>query len=135
MPENTIYVGRGTKWGNRFVVGETQIRMPGIDGAEYEFEGRLHKTSGERHVFVRHLDGQDVATWHLVENATAGQCVQMYREHIGLDSPEHLANEHLIRHFTPDELAALRGKNLACWCPLSQPCHADVLLEIANGRK
>lgn len=27
----------------------------------------------------------------------------------------------------------LRGKNLACWCPLDQRCHADVLLEIANG--
>lgn len=26
----------------------------------------------------------------------------------------------------------LRGKNLACWCSLEQPCHADVLLEIAN---
>ncbi len=26
----------------------------------------------------------------------------------------------------------LRGKNLACWCPLDQPCHADVLLKIAN---
>ena|SRR6185312_13863627 len=26
----------------------------------------------------------------------------------------------------------LRGKNLACWCALDQPCHADVLLEIAN---
>lgn len=28
---------------------------------------------------------------------------------------------------------ALGGKNLACWCPLDQPCHADVLLEIANS--
>lgn len=27
----------------------------------------------------------------------------------------------------------LRGRDLACWCPLDQPCHADVLLEIANG--
>lgn len=27
----------------------------------------------------------------------------------------------------------LAGKNLACWCPLDQPCHADVLLDIANG--
>lgn len=26
----------------------------------------------------------------------------------------------------------LSGKNLACWCPLDQPCHADVLLELAN---
>lgn len=31
------------------------------------------------------------------------------------------------------DLAPLRGKNLACWCPLDQPCHADVLLEIANA--
>lgn len=28
--------------------------------------------------------------------------------------------------------AALRGRDLACWCPLDQPCHADVLLRIAN---
>jgi hypothetical protein len=28
--------------------------------------------------------------------------------------------------------ADLTGKNLACWCPLDRPCHADVLLAIAN---
>ncbi len=27
----------------------------------------------------------------------------------------------------------LRGKDLACWCALDQPCHADVLLEEANN--
>lgn len=48
-----------------------------------------------------------------------------------------------------DGLEALRGRDLACWCrlcdrhadglPLGEtcpdcaPCHADVLLEIANG--
>ena len=26
----------------------------------------------------------------------------------------------------------LKGKNLACWCPLDEPCHADLLLEFAN---
>jgi hypothetical protein len=26
----------------------------------------------------------------------------------------------------------LAGHDLACWCPLDQPCHADVLLEFAN---
>jgi hypothetical protein len=26
----------------------------------------------------------------------------------------------------------LTGKDLAYWCPLDQPCHADVLLELAN---
>jgi len=29
-------------------------------------------------------------------------------------------------------MAQLRGKDLACWCPLDQPCHADVLLWMAN---
>ena len=29
-------------------------------------------------------------------------------------------------------IAPLRGKDLACWCPLDQPCHADALLELAN---
>jgi hypothetical protein len=33
----------------------------------------------------------------------------------------------------PDDLSALRGKNLACWCPIGSPCHADVLLEMANA--
>lgn len=32
-----------------------------------------------------------------------------------------------------DARSELRGKGLACWCSLDQPCHADVLLEIANG--
>lgn len=27
----------------------------------------------------------------------------------------------------------LRGKVLVCWCPLTLPCHADVLLELANA--
>lgn len=35
---------------------------------------------------------------------------------------------------TPDYIRQeLRGKDLACWCPLDQPCHADVLLEVANA--
>lgn len=29
-------------------------------------------------------------------------------------------------------VAKLAGKNLACWCKLDQPCHADVLLELAQ---
>ncbi|HZL05925.1 MAG TPA: DUF4326 domain-containing protein, partial [Coriobacteriia bacterium] len=32
-----------------------------------------------------------------------------------------------------DVRAALAGRDLACWCPLTDPCHADVLLEIANA--
>lgn len=30
------------------------------------------------------------------------------------------------------DLSTLRGKDLACWCRTDQPCHADVLLLLAN---
>lgn len=30
-------------------------------------------------------------------------------------------------------LAEVRGKNVACWCGLDQPCHGDVWLELANS--
>lgn len=32
-----------------------------------------------------------------------------------------------------ETLPSLRGKNLACWCKSGAPCHADVLLELANS--
>lgn len=30
-------------------------------------------------------------------------------------------------------LRPLAGHDLGCWCRLDQPCHADVLLELANS--
>lgn len=33
----------------------------------------------------------------------------------------------------PEALNELRGKNLACWCKDGTPCHADILLELANA--
>ena len=42
--------------------------------------------------------------------------------------------DYIVRRLrrNPNLLLALRGKHLACWCPLDQPCHAEVLLELAN---
>jgi hypothetical protein len=89
-----------------------------LDGSEWEREGRLGKTSGQRHAFV-HPD--KTVTWHLVKDATREQAVAMYRR--WLDQ-------------RPSLVAAAReqlaGRDLMCWCPPDQPCHADVLLEIAN---
>lgn len=39
------------------------------------------------------------------------------------------------RHLWPEIREKLGGKNLACWCPLDGPCHADTLLRIANDRR
>lgn len=30
-------------------------------------------------------------------------------------------------------MAELEGRDLCCWCPLDQPCHADVLMKYANS--
>lgn len=35
-------------------------------------------------------------------------------------------------YYSKERLSVLRGKNLACWCKVGDPCHADVLLELAN---
>lgn len=32
-----------------------------------------------------------------------------------------------------ERIDRLRGCDLACWCPLHMPCHADVLLTKANA--
>jgi len=45
---------------------------------------------------------------------------------------EHMADMKLQPDRYEKLIAPLRGKNLACWCALDQPCHADVLLELAN---
>jgi uncharacterized protein DUF4326 len=37
--------------------------------------------------------------------------------------------------FTEDDVRReLAGRDLCCWCPLDHPCHADVLLAVANDR-
>lgn len=44
-----------------------------------------------------------------------------------------LAGDHIRFSFIPERMRAdLGGRNLACWCRLGEPCHADVLLSIAN---
>lgn len=59
--------------------------------------------------------------WHS-RATTAADAVAWYREMLSPDSA-----------MAEDARRELRGKDLCCWCRLDQPCHADILLEIANG--
>lgn len=34
-----------------------------------------------------------------------------------------------------EECRKLTGKNLACWCAIGDPCHADIILAIANAEE
>lgn len=62
------------------------------------------------------------------EREAREDCVRSYREALLRDD-----RFYIDLHSAVDAKRQLRGKDLACWCPLDQPCHADVLLEIANG--
>lgn len=42
---------------------------------------------------------------------------------------EEIEGDAMLRDRIREELA---GKNLGCWCRLSEECHADVLLELSN---
>lgn len=63
-----------------------------------------------------------------------GWCVLRFTETLdvcllcdnGIDLGAYADLDEMIR-------GELGGRDLACWCPLDQPCHADVLLELANG--
>ena len=42
--------------------------------------------------------------------------------------------EYLEKWVDTDEIISeLKGKNLSCWCNIGKPCHADILLNIANS--
>jgi hypothetical protein len=84
MPENTVYVGRASKWGNPYRVGAL-------------FFDKFRETD------------------HTI---TAERAVYLFRKYTTL---------------TSIDFEELRGKNLACWCRLDAPCHADVLLDWANA--
>jgi hypothetical protein len=56
------------------------------------------------------------------ETLTAEKAVALYEQHLADNF-----SERDIRH-------CLHDKDLACWCALDEPCHADVLLRIANSR-
>jgi hypothetical protein len=102
-PANTIYVGRPGPFGNPFKVGGCYKRVTIAGFDTYATQ------------IGSNVDGY-------TRIATNDQAVDWFRWLA-------LSNGSLLPERAVKEL---RGKNLMCWCPLHQPCHADVLLELAN---
>lgn len=65
--------------------------------------------------------GSDPWSFPLIRDAA--HAVDIYKQWLAMPDRTKFVSE--IR-------AKLHGKNLACWCAIDQPCHADVLLELAN---
>lgn len=66
------------------------------------------------------VEGMSLTTPQSVE-----QCVELYR--IYMESGLKKKGTWMSK-----DIHELRGKNLACFCKIGEPCHADVLLELAN---
>lgn len=81
----------------------------------------------EGSVYVGRL-GNGLAGWGnpfvVSKDQTAEQAVENFRRAL-LDGR--------LQHSVAKIRRELGGRDLACWCPLDQPCHADVLLEVANS--
>jgi hypothetical protein len=113
MPEGAVYVGRPTRWGN-------PVRVSGgIRLGNRPTVGACVATQAVEH--YRHLV-VDRASFHATDNG--GGFWHVTANPVN-DRGDQVPTEREIRE-------TLAGRDLACWCPLDQPCHADVLLELAN---
>ena len=66
----------------------------------------------------------------VTETRDALACCEAYR--LWLTVPGYTAGVPDAKQWILDHIEDLRGKDLACWCRPGQPCHADVLLDLAN---
>lgn len=126
MPENTVKVDRRSIFGNPYQAGNPSLwwwpRGDGLTGWEI-----VHQRS-ERPMTI--------------DQACAYFSAWLYDQNALPNMPESLSEHGRLKLFEAmtdrranilDRLPSLRGKNLACWCKPGQPCHADVLLELANA--
>ena len=102
MPPNTVSVARPGRWGNPHYVSRWRDAATCV---------ALFKNT------VR-------GVWEPATSAHVPEAWSGYDEY----------NRWLFRcgNHPLDLVGELRGKNLACWCKLGEPCHADVLLVLAN---
>lgn len=109
-----VYVGRPGRWGNPFRIynGHTSI-------------GPMW------HVAVntwKHVPADECIYGYVTSSTPLGPeaVVDLYRKVLTVRQRE---NPERLREW----LAPLAGRDLMCWCGLSNPCHADVLLSIASS--
>lgn len=112
MPENTVNVARPSKWGNPYRLDACDQPWSGLPW------GSIERAQACVDHYRRAAIGWLTVPYTRVPRPDVGPQVFSFGAHRVAEAAPH----------------ALRGKNLACWCRLDQPCHADVLLELANDR-
>lgn len=104
MPENTVYVGRPTVWSNPWTI-------------EAALESKLFHADKVHKVVT-----DEYKHWLLDFKSPNDEHLGFWLKPMMIEKRVEILNR----------ISELRGKNLACWCPADKPCHADVLIMIAN---
>lgn len=125
MPANTVSVTRPGNWGNPFDFRKSECCWLALSyGCRGDKAGRQEASVRAFREWIT-PPGKGKKTVRLERGVSFGndkKSVQIGPRFIVGPPPS-----------IDDIRTELRGKNLACFCPLDQPCHADVLLEIANA--
>lgn len=139
MPDDAIYVGRPSIYGNPFPVDD--------DGATWRAValGYMGHAAGRRAAAVAlhraWLTGEPVGEGPLADPRSRslgalefpdGHAVSLDEHCRGIAAAAAGLTGPLALPARPD-LSPLRGHDLVCWCPPDLACHADVLLALANG--
>lgn len=115
MPVSTVYVGRPTRWGNRFAASSgCVLARPWSEVRARPLLAGVYR-AGDEVIYSCHAPAE-----RAIEHA-----VDLFRAFCEVEQRDY-------RNEFNAWLYPLRGRDLACWCRLDQPCHADVLLDLAN---
>jgi len=104
---DAVYVGRPGKYGNPYKVVKKSPRLVQIYCTAHHSQNCIFPTAS--------------VACH-VSNANY-QLTRLYSEWC----------EGFTKEWVEKMKKDLAGKNLACFCRLDQPCHAEILLELANA--
>lgn len=115
-PEGATTVARPSRWGNPYRVGQwVADPVNEYNPIAARYEERPSWLAPGRHLRIG-ITGRRYETY-VYQIVTPQQAVDLFRR---------------WWEFEGFDVAPLRGRDLACWCPLDQPCHGDVLLDLAN---
>ncbi len=118
MPANSIYVGRGSKWGNPFKLIGDIVYVDASHRRKILNKWACYGNQNEKFAGGG-FETKDV--------------VKLFRDLL-MDLNSHEIEQEVRAKFKlmRDRIRDLKGKKLSCWCKTSDCCHADALIELAN---
>ena len=113
-PEGAVSVARPTRWGNPFTVvnGHRQGWLVYDDSDRLGWTDKVTSDG-----YLKSFPSRELAAAYAV-----GRFRWHARTRLLIPGPDGRVST----------VTALRGADLACWCPAHLPCHADALLELVN---